>query len=237
MKKNIFPILLFLFFLFSPPSSAAAPSRFSETLCLDSQFDCIEIQEGQTWDSLWPDESYRQQLKELNRLNLNLRPGMKIAVPRDKDFFTRPQSFPLPTEITPSGEKQIQVDLSKLAWGAYDEQGKLVQWGAASGGKAWCPDIQAACKTVSGEFSIIRKEGASCKSKKFPVGKGGAPMPYCMFFKGGYAVHGSREVPGYNASHGCVRIFPEDAKWLNEEFGKKAPDASSTKVKVVVQPY
>jgi len=233
MKKNMFLILLFC--LFSSSSFAATPSRFSETLCLDSQFDCIEIQEGQTWDSLWEDATYRQELKKLNRLNLKLRPGMKIAVPRDKDFFTHPQSSPLPTEITPSGEKQIQVDLSKLAWGAYDEQGKLVQWGAASGGKSWCPDTQAVCKTISGEFSIVRKKGASCKSGKFPLGEGGAPMPYCMFFKGGYALHGSYSVPGYNASHGCVRIFPEDAKWLNEEFSKKAEDKGA--VKVIVQPY
>ncbi|HRE32879.1 MAG TPA: L,D-transpeptidase, partial [Candidatus Berkiella sp.] len=52
----------------------------------------------------------------------------------------------------------------------------------------------------------------------YPVGKGGAPMPYCMFFHGGYALHGSNSVPSYNASHGCVRMAPEDAQWLNEDF-------------------
>jgi lipoprotein-anchoring transpeptidase ErfK/SrfK len=40
-----------------------------------------------------------------------------------------------------------------------------------------------------------------------------------MFFnKAGYAFHGSPKVPGQNASHGCVRIFTDDAKWLNENF-------------------
>ena len=39
-----------------------------------------------------------------------------------------------------------------------------------------------------------------------------------MFFHGGFALHGSYEVPGYHASHGCVRMFVNDAKWLNEEF-------------------
>ena len=43
-------------------------------------------------------------------------------------------------------------------------------------------------------------------------------MPYCMFFHGGYAIHASPVVPGYHASHGCVRVFQEDARWLHEDF-------------------
>lgn len=43
-------------------------------------------------------------------------------------------------------------------------------------------------------------------------------MPYCMFYSDGYALHGSYNLPGYHASHGCVRILPEDAKWLRHEF-------------------
>ena len=43
-------------------------------------------------------------------------------------------------------------------------------------------------------------------------------MPFCMYFHGGYALHGSSEVPGYNASHGCVRMFTQDAEWLNKKF-------------------
>ena len=43
-------------------------------------------------------------------------------------------------------------------------------------------------------------------------------MPYCMHFFRGYALHGSEVVPGFRDSHGCVRLFIEDAKWLNEEF-------------------
>ena len=39
-----------------------------------------------------------------------------------------------------------------------------------------------------------------------------------MFFYGGYALHASPVVPGYNDSHGCIRLFYEDAKWLNKQF-------------------
>ena len=50
--------------------------------------------------------------------------------------------------------------------------------------------------------------------KGIVIGKGGAKMPYCMFYDGGYAIHGSYEVQGYHASHGCVRTYIEDARWL-----------------------
>ncbi len=122
----------------------------------------------------------------------------------------------------------INVDLGNLTWGAYDDEGNLLRQGHVSGGKKYCPDIGRGCRTVTGTFTVYTKKGADCKSKKFPVGKGGAPMPYCMFFSGGYALHGSNSVPNYNASHGCVRMSPADAQWLNLEFVR----VGSTKVSV-----
>ena len=40
-----------------------------------------------------------------------------------------------------------------------------------------------------------------------------APMPYAVFFTGGYAVHATDAVSrlGKPASHGCVRLAPENA--------------------------
>ena len=108
--------------------------------------------------------------------------------------------------------------MENLTWSAYDDTGELIRSGHVSGGKDYCPDIDRECQTVTGTFTIYRKEGEDCKSTRFPVGKGGAPMPYCMFFHGGYALHGSNSVPNYNASHGCVRMSPDDAQWLNEDF-------------------
>ena len=41
-------------------------------------------------------------------------------------------------------------------------------------------------------------------------------MPYSIFFDGGYAIHGSYEIKhlGRPASHGCVRLHPENAALL-----------------------
>lgn len=52
-----------------------------------------------------------------------------------------------------------------------------------------------------------------------------SPMPYSVFFHGGYAVHGTDAVKrlGRPASHGCVRLHPENAAdfyRLVETFGK-----------------
>ncbi len=43
-----------------------------------------------------------------------------------------------------------------------------------------------------------------------------SPMPYSIFFRGGYAIHGSYETNslGRPASHGCVRLSPDHAAQL-----------------------
>lgn len=104
------------------------------------------------------------------------------------------------------------------AWAAYDSGGRLVRTGRASGGKGYCPDIHRGCHTPRGVFTVHSKGGPGCKSTRYPVGRGGAPMPYCMFFSKYYAVHGSNDVPNYNASHGCIRVTPSEASWLSHNF-------------------
>jgi lipoprotein-anchoring transpeptidase ErfK/SrfK len=45
-----------------------------------------------------------------------------------------------------------------------------------------------------------------------------APMPYSVFFHRGYAIHGTTEISklGRPASHGCVRLHPDNARVLFE---------------------
>ena len=83
----------------------------------------------------------------------------------------------------------------------------------------------------------LAKKNSHCKSDVYPVGRGGAPMPYCMYFHKGFALHGSDDIPGYRASHGCVRMFTRDAKWLNEEFVEISNDENNHRgTKVIVRP-
>jgi lipoprotein-anchoring transpeptidase ErfK/SrfK len=59
-------------------------------------------------------------------------------------------------------------------------------------------------------------------SKKFPGGnyEGLGNMPYSIFIKGGYAIHGTTvgnlAFLGSRASHGCIRLHPNNAKILYE---------------------
>ncbi len=115
-------------------------------------------------------------------------------------------------------------------WSAYGSHGQVVKSGPASGGRGYCPDIHRSCHTPVGVFHIQSMGGASCRSTRYPKPHGGAPMPYCMFFSKNYALHGSNDVPNYNASHGCIRLRTSDAQWMNHNF-------AHTGTTVVVESY
>ncbi len=124
----------------------------------------------------------------------------------------------MPKSINPSGENAIVVDPNVHAWGAYNAEGELLRGGLATSGADWCPDIHRRCHTRSGTFRIQSLGAASCKSSIYPLGRGGAPMPYCMFFDGSQGLHGSYELRDGNASHGCVRLPVDDAEWIRFQF-------------------
>lgn len=113
---------------------------------------------------------------------------------------------------------------------AINDNGTVIKTGKASGGSSWCKDIKRSCRTPVGSYRVWSKGGPGCKSSRYPRPRGGAPMPYCMFFSKYYAVHGSYDVPNHNASHGCVRVTPSDAKWLSHHF-------MDIGTKVIVKPY
>jgi lipoprotein-anchoring transpeptidase ErfK/SrfK len=127
-------------------------------------------------------------------------------------------------------EKAVIFDPQVHRWYAV-EDGEVVKSGIASGGADYCADTHRRCHTPVGVFRIQNKEGAGCKSSIYPLGRGGAPMPFCMHFTKYYAIHGSYELSATrNISHGCIRIEPSAARWLNENFAQIG-------TKVVVKPY
>lgn len=131
-----------------------------------------------------------------------------------------------------SGHKVFVFDPNEHAWAAYDAKGVRVKTGSASGGMDTCPDNPTkSCRTVTGTYHIFDKRGPNCQSHEFPLSThGGARMPYCMHFHDGFAIHAAYDVPNYNASHGCIRVLPGAAKWLNQTF-------MDIGTKVIVKPY
>ncbi len=63
-------------------------------------------------------------------------------------------------------------------------------------------------RTPVGTFRPIRLE-REWYSRKYHW----SPMPYSVFFLGGYAIHGTTEVKrlGRPVSHGCIRLHPRNA--------------------------
>lgn len=81
---------------------------------------------------------------------------------------------------------------------------KIYKWPVSTGAPGY--------DTPSGNFRPFRMEKEHY-SKEWDD----APMPYSIFFTGeGHALHGSYHVKslGRRASHGCVRILPENAAKL-----------------------
>lgn len=140
----------------------------------------------------------------------------------------------LPMTINTNGKKVVYIDPNVHAWGAYASNGHLIRAGIATAGGAICPpDADSRnCKTSAGTFRITSIGGSSCYSKKYPKPHGGGLMPYCMYFHGGQALHGSPAdiVTEDNVSHGCVRMMIPDAAWMVKHFAQVGTN-------VVVAPY
>jgi L,D-transpeptidase ErfK/SrfK len=230
----LFTVLLMMFSSISYSKSSRLPAW-----CKAEGFKCVRVKRGQSWQSLFPNAKDREIVMRLNRTNRHLYAGMLIQVPYDLASSDLLEYSPFPLIIDAPDEKLLVFDPNEYAWAAYDAEGSLVNWGPATGGADWCRDIESECRTKPGNFRIYVRGDEACKSRKFPIPEGGAPMPYCMYFNGGQAFHGS---PGgvvrRNESHGCVRLFVRDAEWLRYDF-VEAPneDNNYRGTKVLVLPY
>ena len=221
IEKQLGPLLLraaLVALLIISPKSNAADLYYGSVLCHQASYTCFTVPKGETWQSLFPEETQRDLIMRINRMGVQLHSNMVIAVPQNLNETNLLAFSPFDKKITGTGQKHIIANPTVLAWGAYDENGNLIKWGPASMGRDFCPDTGHGCHTKIGEFNVYQKGGGKCFSSKFPAPTGGAPMPYCMYFSGGYALHGSDEIMGFNASHGCVRMLTEDAEWLNHHF-------------------
>lgn len=221
MKRLIGTILLVLasYGLIAP--SVQASPHYGADLCGYDEFSCVKVKRSDTWVKLFPNEEQREIVKRLNRMSAPVIYRSWIVIPATFDGVTYLDFAPFPSQLEEKPKReQVIVDLSDQAFAAYDASGNLVHWGPISGGKSYCEDTDEYCNTVKGAFRVFRKQGPECASSKYPLEtNGGAPMPYCMHFYRGYAMHGGL-LPGKHASHGCVRLFQSDAAWLSKSFVK-----------------
>ncbi len=210
--------------------------HFGKHLCQHPDFYCTKVKRGQTWAGLFSNPYQRDIVMRLNRTNVALKHRPWIVIPRNLSSLHVMDLSPFPEKINAPGERVIMVSLNQQAFAAYNSQGYLVTWGPASGAKGYCPDVGRSCSTALGSYKMLRKKGAWCKSGKYPISTGGgSPMPYCMFYYKGFAMHGST-LPGFHASHGCIRLFKEDAEWLNKGFVSVGKNGTRVIVRKGVDP-
>ena len=94
-----------------------------------------------------------------------------------------------------------KVDISSQRMRVY-QNGKLAYtWPVSTGRKGYA--------TPTGTYRPQRLH-RMWYSRKYD----NSPMPYSVFFRGGYAIHGTSYVKqlGRPASHGCVRLAPGHAR-------------------------
>jgi lipoprotein-anchoring transpeptidase ErfK/SrfK len=96
-----------------------------------------------------------------------------------------------------------KIDLSQQKMRVYVNGRHQYTWAVSTG--------RGRYRTPTGSYSVKRMH-ARYYSRKY----NNAPMPHSLFFRGGYAVHGTTHISalGRPASHGCVRLHPSNARKL-----------------------
>lgn len=110
----------------------------------------------------------------------------------------------------PGPGPRLEVDLDRQIMFVTQADGTVVTLNVSTGSNQVYEHphgYSATAVTPVGEFSVLRKID---EAEVAPLGVLYRPM----YFKGGYAVHGSTSVPGHPASHGCVRVSNDDEDWL-----------------------
>lgn len=96
-----------------------------------------------------------------------------------------------------------RIDISSQRMNVYKDGQMAYSWKVSTAGRGY--------RTPVGSYRPTRMH-RMWYSQKYD----NAPMPHSIFFRGGYAIHGTNHVKslGRPASHGCVRLAPGNARTL-----------------------
>jgi lipoprotein-anchoring transpeptidase ErfK/SrfK len=119
----------------------------------------------------------------------------------------------------PSGHLLITIDIANQEMTVQDDWHTVYTWNVSTARHGY--------STPTGTFRPVRMNEIWYSSKYE-----NSPMPWSIFFHGGYAIHGTEDVRhlGHVASHGCVRLDPRNAKLLYDLVS----DVGMQNVKIVL---
>lgn len=105
--------------------------------------------------------------------------------------------------VTNAASLRAQINLSKQTMTVKKSGRVLYRWKISSGRKGY--------RTPTGTYRPTRMH-----KRYFSRKYNNSPMPYSIFFRGGYAIHGTNYLKalGRPASHGCIRLHPRNAAKL-----------------------
>lgn len=209
-------------------TSALAQQRFGELYCNKAGYSCLTTtHKDQTWESLWPNPRERTIVQQINRMNIKLEPGIRIAVPDNLSKVTLLQLAPFSRAIKPKPNRNVMlINLKKQAWVTYSKHGQLIRWGALSAGGQTCSgDKTGTCGTGTGAFVFGADKlfsGVTCQGPD-KEGCGRSGQSKCLDFARNpreppYAMYASDKLPGYPSTQGCIWVLPSDASWLEDRF-------------------
>ncbi|HEY0980137.1 MAG TPA: L,D-transpeptidase [Candidatus Paceibacterota bacterium] len=139
---------------------------------------------------------------QTNRIDAaHIKAGAKIVIPVSFDSATR-SPFPLEVPELSEVKKLLLISQRVQAFGVY-ESGKLVRWGPVSTGKQ---STQTPSKLFSTNWK--GKEVKSSFDDEWIL-----KFNFNLDNTEGVGFH-QYEMPGYPASHSCVRMLMDDAMWL-----------------------
>ena len=179
---------------------AASPTRPSPIT-----YRAVPIRGKKSWDELrskFGEEGIALVLK-INRVDRrHVKVGDTLAVPGNITDWLALSPFPPEIESASGIVKLILVSRRAQAFGAY-ESGKLIYWGPTSTGKK-------ATSTPQGLYHANwkSKETRSTINQDWIL-----PWYFNLDNHQGIAFH-QYDLPGYPASHGCVRLLEADARWI-----------------------
>lgn len=142
-------------------------------------------------------------IQKINRLDrAHFRQGYVLLVPSDLSRTANISPFPLKLASVTEIKKILFVNRRIQAFGIY-ESGELVRWGPTSTGKKKTP-------TPPGLYYTNWK-----KELTHSTIDNGWELPWNVNIANfeGISLH-QFDLPGYPASHSCVRLLQEDAKWI-----------------------
>ncbi|MBE2277612.1 MAG: L,D-transpeptidase [Rhodobacteraceae bacterium] len=115
---------------------------------------------------------------------------------------------------------EVRVSISRQAMEVFHEGRRLFTWPVSTGKSG-----MATPKGIYKPWILSRNH----RSRQY----NNAPMPYAIFYQGGYAIHGTDQERklGRPASHGCVRLSKSNARILFEMV--KAEGMENMRVNIV----